>query len=88
MNALSSAGVFNGVGGGQFAPDQEMTRGQTIAVLTRLLGYEPMESAGDWATGYLAAAQAHGLALGLSMDDLSDVITIDELRVLLEELFV
>ena len=78
VSALSQAGLFNGVGGGRFAPDQAMTKGQTIAVLTRLLGITPMDSAGGWATGYLAAAQAHGIALDFSVEELGETISIDE----------
>lgn len=85
--ALSRAGLFNGVGGGRFAPDQAMKKGQVVAVLTRLLGIEPMESTGSWASGYLAAAQAQGFALGASADELGDVLTMEELRALLDELF-
>ncbi|MBE7004191.1 MAG: S-layer homology domain-containing protein [Ruminococcaceae bacterium] len=85
--ALSQAGLFNGVGGGRFAPDQPMTKGQVVTVLTRLLGITPMESVGNWATGYLEAAQAHGIALGISMDELGDIISMDELQALILSLF-
>lgn len=87
VSALSQAGLFNGVGGGRFAPDQAMTKGQTIAVLTRLLGITPMDSAGGWATGYLAAAQEHGIGLDFSVEELGETISIDDLQALIACLF-
>jgi hypothetical protein len=70
--ALAARGIFNGVGGGRFAPDSPLTRAQFAAILVRALGLTlhrtgafsdvPAEA---WYAQSVDTAAADGLVSGL-----------------------
>ena len=69
VEALAAAGVMNGVGGGKFAPDQEVTRAMAITVLGRMAGVEQKDTDkfsdvvnGSWYSGYVGWAEVSSLA--------------------------
>ncbi|MCL2587913.1 MAG: S-layer homology domain-containing protein [Oscillospiraceae bacterium] len=73
---LNALGLFQGVGGGNFALDRAPTRAEALVMLIRLLGAEEAALAGSythpftdvsgWATPYIAFAYEYGLTNGTS----------------------
>lgn len=64
IQAVSRAGIFSGVGAGQFAPDSPLTWQQLIVILSRFV--QPQECnlkyirCSEWAIGALQTAVYHG----------------------------
>jgi len=52
---------------GTFRPDQNITYGQAVTILMRLLGYTDADVGIVWPEGYLNAAAENGLTKGLSL---------------------
>ncbi|MFS0724669.1 S-layer homology domain-containing protein [Paenibacillus sp. 1P07SE] len=75
IGALSRAGVVNGTGDGAFSPNQEITRAEMTAILTRLLDSSPADQAstfsdisGHWAASYIAQLSQAGIVNGVGSD--------------------
>jgi len=61
--ALTGSGVFSGVGGGLFEPEEPVTYPQAAKVLVCVTGYQqPAEAMGGYPTGYLMQASALGVS--------------------------
>ncbi len=63
-----------GYADGTFAPEQNITYGQAVTILMRLLDYTDADVGISWPTGYLNAAKSAGLTEGVSLDG-NSVIT-------------
>lgn len=68
VEAVTEAGVMNGVGNGSFAPGATVTRAQVITTLGRLAGAVPTEvtaytdvAPNSWYSGYVGWAVANGI---------------------------
>lgn len=68
VEAVTEAGVMNGVGSGNFAPGATVTRAQVITTLGRLAGAVPTEvtayadvAPNSWYSGYVGWAVANGI---------------------------
>ena len=73
VSTMTHAGIFVGLPGGTFAPDQTITRAEMTAVIVRFMdemdGLHLLENhfndiSGHWATGYINTAAADGWAQG------------------------
>lgn len=82
VETAAGAGMVDGVGGGYFLPDAEISAPQAVKIIVSLLGYgETAESLGGYPGGYLTAAGRIGLFKGLSISG-SERITRGEVAVL------
>ncbi len=62
VTELASAGVVNGVGDDQFAPEGTLTWGEAAKLLLLTCGYEEQAATGvHWASGYMDRAVADGI---------------------------
>mgnify|MGYP004519160063 CR=1 FL=1 len=52
---------------GKFHPDDQITFGQTVTILMRMLGYQDSDVGAVWPQGYLNAASAIGLTEGVQL---------------------
>lgn len=59
--------MIAGYSNGTFAPDENITYGQAVTILMRLLGYADSDVGMVWPTGYLNAAKSIGLTDGISL---------------------
>lgn len=59
-------GYLNGLGNGNFAPDREITVGEGVTALLRVLGYSASDIGYMWPADYMAMAQQIGLLAGVS----------------------
>ncbi|PKM70416.1 MAG: hypothetical protein CVU93_02195, partial [Firmicutes bacterium HGW-Firmicutes-18] len=72
INELAKKGIINGMGGGLFAPDGNLTRAQISKIMVESLGYQKAEYKGgfsdvvasDWFAGYVQAAVDAGIFIG------------------------
>jgi hypothetical protein len=73
VNDIGSRMVIEGVGGGSFAPDREITRAEFAAIVVRALGLKASDSAAasfadvaqaDWYRGAVGTAQEYSLVNG------------------------
>ncbi len=71
IETVTAAGYMNGVGGGNFNPDGNVTRTQAITVLGRLAGAAPSDTndfsdvpSGTWYSGYVGWAVSNGIVEG------------------------
>ncbi len=55
-----AAGWINGYADGGAHPEDVLTKEQAITVLTRVLGYEPVEVGGFWSAGYVMRGVVEG----------------------------
>ena len=72
ISALYSAGIVNGTGNGAFSPNQEITRAEMTAILTRLLDIDEADQAstfsdisGHWAAAYIQQLSQAGIVNGV-----------------------
>lgn len=75
-DALNELGLFLGMGDGDYALDQKLTRAQGITLLVRMIGKEQQASGGSyatpftdvpaWASGYVGYAYSKGITNGIS----------------------
>jgi len=65
----SATRLIMGVGNGAFEPERNITYGEAVTILMRVLGYGTLDtsSGSTWYEGYLAAADQAGLTDGLSL---------------------
>ena len=59
--------LLHGFPDGRFLPDQNISYGEAVTVLMRVLGYSDADSGGVWPQGYLDLASAKKLTEGLSL---------------------
>ena len=72
VNNMGSRKIIEGIGGGLFEPDREMTRAEFAAVIVRALGLQPEKGAApftdvsesDWHSAFVKTAQSYGLIDG------------------------
>ncbi len=62
-----SQGLMHGFPDGKFLPDKEISYGEAVTVLMRVLGYSDKDSGAVWPQGYLDLAAAKKLTVGLSL---------------------
>jgi len=62
----SATRLISGVGGGRFAPDDEITFGQAATILVRVLGYTDEQVGHVWPGDYVAKAGEIGLSAGVN----------------------
>ncbi|MCB6900350.1 S-layer homology domain-containing protein [bacterium 210917-DFI.7.65] len=60
--------LLTGYPDGKFHPDEEITFGQTVTILMRMLGYQDSDVGAVWPQGYLNAAANIGLTDGVTMN--------------------
>ncbi|MBR6259746.1 MAG: S-layer homology domain-containing protein [Oscillospiraceae bacterium] len=72
IEALASRGIINGMGDGNFAPDEKMNRAQFAAITVRALGLSPEVrgvfadvTADKWYAPYIDTASAYGIVNGV-----------------------
>lgn len=66
INIAAGRKIVNGVGGGKFAPDANVTYEQAVTMVVRALGYEVMAaSKGGYPLGYLSIASEKKLLDGI-----------------------
>lgn len=58
-------GLMHGFPDGTFRPDQDISYGEAVTVLMRMLGYTDEDSGGIWPQGYFDLAAASGVTKGL-----------------------
>lgn len=77
-------GLMEGVGDGRFDPDKLLSRGEFMAILCRMMGWEPQSvpQGAHWSAGHFAAAKAHGVEPDGTADP-AGVISRREMAVLL-----
>ena len=74
IQELAKKGIINGMGNGQYAPAESLTRAQISKIMVESLGYEQVEykggfsdvDASDWFAGYVQAAVDAGIFVGYS----------------------
>ena len=59
--------LLSGYPDGKFHPDEEITFGQTVTILMRMLGYSDSDVGAVWPQGYLNTAAEKGLTEGVSL---------------------
>jgi hypothetical protein len=72
INELAKKGIINGMGGGLFAPEGNLTRAQISKIMVESLGYQKADykggfsdvAASDWFAGYVQAAVDAGIFIG------------------------
>lgn len=75
-DAMNELGLFQGMGGGDYALDNGLTRAQGTTLLVRMIGKEaeansntyttPFTDVDAWAAGYIGYAYANGITNGVS----------------------
>jgi prenyltransferase beta subunit len=77
VNKAKQYGLMEGVDGNRFAPKEQLTRAQFVAIVLRLLGEAPSAEAkqsftdvrpGEWYYGYVAKAAEIGIVNGMTSD--------------------
>lgn len=61
VNLAYREGIINGYGNGKFGPDDEVTYGQFVTILLRLLGYTENDIGKLWPADYIVFAEDLGL---------------------------
>ena len=72
VNGAAAAGIVKGYPDGTFAPERPVSRAEFAAIVVRMMGYEPADSAGGfsdvdetaWYAPYVITAKAHGAVNG------------------------
>ncbi len=75
IGLVSSTGIIAGYPNGSFGADEQITYGQAVTVLVRVLGYSGEDVGYRWPEGYMEKAQAIGLTDGVSVPDVNMPIT-------------
>lgn len=69
INVGVSDKFINGIGGGLFRPEGEVTYNQVVKMIVSCLGYEEYaQFYGGYPTGYVSIADSEGITKGCSMD--------------------
>lgn len=82
---MADAGVINGVGGGKFDPNGQVTAEQFITLVGRIVFPEVKASGSDWSGPYVTEAKAKGMLTGTTVTDgsLKSAITRYDMAVIL-----
>ena len=91
---VADRNLFQGTGGGKFAPDSAMTRAMFVTVLGRAAGVEAAENArssftdvadGQWYTPYVDWANENGIVLGYDSETFgaADPVTREQMAAIL-----
>ena len=76
IQAASDLALITGVGGGNFAPDDEITLDQACTIIVRALGYELFaESVGGYPSGYMKYANDLDITDRIDLSDYKRYIT-------------
>ncbi|MBO4915597.1 MAG: S-layer homology domain-containing protein [Oscillospiraceae bacterium] len=67
LTAEKQPGLMHGFPDGTFLPKKEITYGEAVTVLMRVLGYSDADTSGIWPQGYLDLGATAGLTKGLSL---------------------
>ena len=59
--------LIHGMPDGTFQPDRNITYGEAVTILMRLLAYTDADSGGLWPQGYISLASSSGVANGVSL---------------------
>ena len=79
INVAASQNIIVGDENGNFMPDAEISYVEALAILVRILGYEPMaDSRGGWPMGYLLTGNSIGIGEGISASS-ADKITREQI---------
>jgi len=65
INVASDQGLIKGYSDGTFKPEDPVKYSEALAIVVRMLGYEPMVK-GTWPTGYLVKAAELGIGAGVT----------------------
>lgn len=68
VNLATAQGIIVGYPDGTFKPENQVTYSEAIAMIVRLLGYEPALSSNEWPSNYLTKASEIGLTLGVKFN--------------------
>jgi len=80
---LEQRGIIRGDGYGYFRPDDVITLQETVTMLTRALGYQPMaNSNGGFPVGYMIAGVTAGVTIDVGSVSLTELVTRDLARTL------
>jgi hypothetical protein len=74
INVASSQKIIVGDENGNFMPDAEISYVEALAILVRILGYQPMaDSKGGWPMGYLMTGSSIGIGNGISASSMDRI---------------
>ncbi len=82
VNLAYQQGIINGYGNGSFGPDDDITYGQFLTMLLRLLGYTDQEIGRIWPSDYVTFAEKLGIDENVSLSA-NDPVTRGEAAVIL-----
>ena len=68
INIAAAKGIVKGYGDGTFNPNSNVTYGEAITMLVRVLGYEPAVEGTNWPSNYLVKAAEIGILGNLEFD--------------------
>lgn len=68
VNLATAQGIIVGYPDGTFKPEAQVTYSEAVAMLVRLLGYEPALNSNVWPSNYLTKASEIGLTLGVKFN--------------------
>lgn len=68
VNLAVSKGIIVGYPDGTFKPEAPVSYSEAVAMLVRLLGYEPSIKSTEWPSNYLTKASEIGLTLGIKFN--------------------
>lgn len=68
VNLATAQGIIVGYPDGTFKPEAQVTYSEAVAMLVRLLGYEPALNSNEWPSNYLTKASEIGLTLGIKFN--------------------
>ncbi|MGD9567020.1 MAG: S-layer homology domain-containing protein [Sedimentibacter sp.] len=68
VNLATAQGIIVGYPDGTFKPEAQVTYSEAIAMIVRLLGYEPALNSNVWPSNYLTKASEIGLTLGVKFN--------------------
>lgn len=82
VNLAYGQGIINGYGNGYFGPDDDITYGQFVTIVLRLLGYTEKDIGRIWPTDYIVFAGDLGIDENVSLSA-NDPVTRGDAAVLL-----
>lgn len=83
ITALTRAGIMNGIGNGQFAPNAAFDRAAAVTILGRLAGAESGADTGSWYSGYAKWAAANGIIAANETFQPKQIVTGQEMDAML-----
>lgn len=87
VNKLTRYGVINGVGNGEFHPDENIKAVDAVRILTAMMGYAaPAEQQGGYPDGYMKIARSVGLLDGVRIESNGELLRGEAVQMLLNAL--